>query len=55
MERVNISIQNQIKQGAKIIKDAGGLEEYDRKIRRKNGPISPKLDMEDRKEIIFNE
>lgn len=55
MERVNISIQNQIIQGAKIIKDAGGIESYDKEIRKKNGPVTPKLNMEDRKEIIFNE
>jgi hypothetical protein len=37
-ERVNVSIQKQIAIGKKIIKEAGGLEEYDRKARSKAGP-----------------
>jgi hypothetical protein len=55
MERVNMSIINQIENGKKIIEDAGGLEAYDKSIRNKMGPKSPKLKMEGKKEIIFNE
>lgn len=53
MERVNISIQKQIQKGRKIIKEAGGVEAYDRMAREQKGPQMPKLDIKERKEIIF--
>ncbi|RLF45539.1 MAG: hypothetical protein DRN29_06550 [Thermoplasmata archaeon] len=52
MERVNISILKQIERGRKIIEEAGGVEAYDRKARRK-GPKMPKIALRDKKEIIF--
>jgi len=54
MERVNVSIQTQIERGKKIIEDADGIEAYDKGIRKKQGPKKPKLDIEDREEIIFD-
>jgi len=55
MERVNVSIQNQIERGRKIIEEAGGIEAYDKQARKKKGPKQPKMDLNGRKEIIFHE
>ena len=55
MERVNVSIQNQIESGRKIIQEAGGLEAYDRMARSKMGPKKPKIEMEGKGEIVFGE
>jgi len=55
MERVNISIQKQITQGTKIIKEAGGIEAYDRKARLKKGPKGPQVTLQNKKEIIFED
>jgi len=55
MERVNVSIQNQIKMGGKIIEETGGVEKYDDQARKKKGPKQPKMDLNGRKEIIFRE
>ncbi len=55
MERVNISIQHQIQQGKNIIKEAGGVAVYNKKIRLKQGPTAPTLDLETKKEIQFKE
>ena len=55
MERVNISIQKQIEIGRKIIEDAGGIEAYDVHARKKKGPKQPKMELKDRKEIVFHE
>lgn len=53
MERVNISIQKQIKKGAEIIEKAGGPEAYDTQARDKNEIQKPSLELQQRKEIIF--
>ena len=55
MERVNVSIQNQIEMGRKIIEEAGGVEAYDKQARKKKGPKQPKMNLNGRKEIIFHE
>jgi hypothetical protein len=55
MERVNISIQKQIKKGAQIIKEAGGLEQYDKKVRKKIGPKGPSVKLEESKSIVFKD
>jgi len=55
MERVNVSIQNQIKMGGKIIEETGGVKKYDDQARKKKGPKQPKMDLNGRKEIIFRE
>ena len=34
MERVNVSVQNQIKEGKKIIQESGGLQAYDQQARK---------------------
>ncbi|OYT59026.1 hypothetical protein B6U81_06765 [Thermoplasmatales archaeon ex4484_30] len=54
MERVNISILKQIEMGKKIIEEAGGKEAYDEMARRK-GPKMPKVKLEEKKEIVFEE
>ncbi|MEA2055963.1 MAG: transglutaminase domain-containing protein [Candidatus Thermoplasmatota archaeon] len=53
MERVNISVLKQIEKGKEIIKKAGGLEAYDHQARLKKGPASPKINLQHKKEIIF--
>ena len=55
MERVNSGIQKQIAMGAKIIKDAGGLEAYDRQARMKKGPEGPEVKLKTKKEIVFED
>lgn len=55
MERVNISILQQIEKGKQIIKKAGGLEAYDRQVRMKKGPEGPKVELKTRKEIVFED
>jgi hypothetical protein len=55
MERVNISILNQIEKGRKIIKKAGGFEAYDRQARAEKGPKMPKLEIKEKKEIVFED
>ena len=55
MERVNMSILNQIERGRKIIKDAGGKAAYDKKARLKRGPETPTLQLEEKDEIVFKE
>ena len=55
MERVNISIQHQNKMGKKIIEDAGGKEAYDAMVRKNHPSQKPKLDLSDKKGIIFEE
>ena len=54
MERVNISIQKQIAHGKNIIKDAGGIENYDLKAREKKEIKNPNLDLVSRSEIVFS-
>ncbi len=53
MERVNISIQQQIQKGAQIIKDAGGIEAYDAQARDKNEIQKPAMELQQKEEIIF--
>lgn len=53
MERVNISIQKQIAKGAEIIEKAGGIEAYDKQAREKNEIQKPSLELQKKKEIIF--
>lgn len=45
MERINTSILRQIEMGKKIIEEAGGEEEYDRKLRKKI-PKTPKIEIQ---------
>ncbi len=53
MERVNISIQKQIAKGAEIIKQAGGIKAYDTQAREKDEIQKPSLELQHKKEIIF--
>ena len=55
MERVNISILNQIEKGRKIIKDAGGVKAYDRMIRSQEEFKKPKMNIEHKPQIIFED
>ena len=55
MERVNISILKQIEKGREIIKKAGGVEAYNKMARAKKGPTAPKVDLVDKKEIVFED
>jgi Transglutaminase-like superfamily len=55
MERVNISIQHQNQLGRDIIQKAGGRDAYDVQARKKRGPTAPKIDLSDKKGIIFGE
>jgi len=53
MDRVNISILKQIEHGENIIKQAGGIDEYDKSVRKDNGPIKPDLELEEVNQIVF--
>jgi hypothetical protein len=55
MERVNISILKQIEKGKKVIKQAGGLKQYDIKARGDSNIKKPKLEISQRKEIVFED
>ena len=55
MERVNISIEKQKARGRKLIEAAGGLEEYDRRARARQGPKLPKVELEPMSQIIFDD
>ncbi len=55
MERINVSIQNQIQLGKEIIAAVGGPEAYDRRVREAAGPKLPQVEMKARQEIIFTE
>ena len=55
MERVNISIQKQIEKGKEIIKEAGGVESYNAKARKKKGPVTPELKLEGQEQIVFEQ
>lgn len=55
MERINISIQHQNKMGKKIIEEAGGKEAYDAMARKKYKAKAPRLDLSDKKGIVFGE
>jgi hypothetical protein len=53
MERINVSVLNQMKRGKEIIEAAGGAQAYDERIREAAGPKLPKVDLQAREEIIF--
>ena len=53
MERVNISIQKQIKLGTEILQKEGGIEHYNLKARKKKGPITPELTLKGQDKIVF--
>ncbi len=55
MERVNISIQEQIKKGQEIIQNAGGVESYNKNARKKKGPLTPELKLKGEEQIIFEQ
>jgi hypothetical protein len=55
MERVNISMVKQKERGSKVIAEAGGLEAYDRMARLRQGPRRPKMRLEPRAQIVFDE
>ena len=55
MERVNISIMNQIKKGEEIIKKAGGLDAYDKQARAEKGAKKPDMKIKQVDEIVFEE
>lgn len=55
MERVNISILKQIEKGRQIIREAGGLEAYDRKARSEKGPKKPVMEIKKHEKIIFED
>lgn len=54
MDRVNLSIQKQITIGMKVLIDEGGEKNYDKKVRKKNSPKSPKLDLKEISNIQYN-
>ena len=55
MERVNLSIQKQIQHGREIIEKAGGLEAYDKEVRKQKGPEMPKVEFKDHSQISFKD
>jgi hypothetical protein len=55
MERVNVSIQQQIERGRQIFEEMGGAEAYDRQARSKQGPQAPTVELQPREEIVFRE
>lgn len=55
MERVNISVQKQIKKGREIIKQAGGIKPYNLKVRKKKGPSTPELKLRGQEQIVFEQ
>ena len=52
VDKVNAGVQEQIKQGVKILKEKGE-ENYDKEVRRTFKPIFPEAVLKTRKEIIF--
>jgi len=55
MERVNISILNQIEKGRKIIEQAGGKQKYDADARKQKGPKKPEMKIQKTENIVFEE
>jgi hypothetical protein len=55
MERMNVNMQRQYALGRRIIEEAGGVEAYDRKARRKSEEFSPIPELEYDKPIVFKE
>jgi len=55
MERVNISILKQIQKGRKIIKEAGGIQAYDKQARAQKGPKKPEMEIKKHEKIVFED
>jgi len=55
MERVNISILNQIEKGRDIIAKAGGVDSYDRMARMDEGAKKPDIKIESKPQIVFED
>ncbi|HEY3420062.1 MAG TPA: transglutaminase domain-containing protein [Methanomassiliicoccales archaeon] len=55
MERVNISIKKQKELGRRIIESAGGVDAYDRIARSRQGFKCPKVMLELKKQIVFDD
>jgi hypothetical protein len=55
MERVNLSIQEQIRKGQQVIRDAGGIEPYNKNAKKKKGPVTPELKLRGEEQIIFEQ
>jgi hypothetical protein len=55
MERVNISILKHIEKGRQIIKEAGGLEAYDKNARGGEGPKTPEFVIKKHDKIVFED
>jgi hypothetical protein len=55
MERVNVSVQQQIQRGRDIFAEMGGAQAYDDHARSRQGPPAPTVDMQPRDEIVFEE
>lgn len=53
MERVNVSIQSQIRLGLSIFEELGGPEAYDQQVRARLGPKVPEVNLEPRRELVF--
>ena len=54
VERINVNILKQIEKGRKILEEMGE-ENYDREARKKYRMMTPKITLERRKELIFDE
>ncbi|MCJ7571423.1 MAG: transglutaminase family protein [Candidatus Thermoplasmatota archaeon] len=50
---INIGILEQIERGGKIIEETGGEKTYDTMTRKKREPEKPKIELDEKKEIIF--
>jgi hypothetical protein len=55
MERVNVSIQQQIERGRQILEEMGGAEAYDQHVRAGSEPHTPQVELRAREEIVFLE
>jgi hypothetical protein len=55
MERVNVSIQQQIERGRQILDEMDGVEAYDQRARAGSKPTEPHVELQAREEIIFLE
>jgi hypothetical protein len=55
MERINVGAQRQRALGRKISEDAGGIEAYDQRARKKWGLTSPITELEHDKGIVFED
>jgi hypothetical protein len=55
LERVNVTVQQKLPEGRKIIEEAGGLEAYDRKAREIFKQNSLTVEVEPHKAIVFGD